>query len=163
MTAGQCKTLYWTFQCVWQLMCLGPLRGWTPISCPDTRRDFLVHRGIRKRWLHSYCWLSEMCMCVPNNEMLTKPENVWPFCFPLPRTARHLMLSAAIFFINSLPLTVCNASPARSLHPSHFKTSIKAKVFEMEIYSRVARRKQPQTCIDWPVLLVKRMTFFLRL
>ena len=66
--AGQCKTLYFMFQCVWQLMWLCPSCGRTPSSWPDTRRDFHVRRGAsscsNKRWLHPYCWLARLCVCV---------------------------------------------------------------------------------------------------
>lgn len=66
--AGQCKTLRFMFQCVWQLMWLCPMCGRTPSSCPDTLRDFHCHRGAscceNKRWLHPHCWLSLNCVCV---------------------------------------------------------------------------------------------------
>lgn len=45
MAAGQYKTLYFMFQCAWQLMWLCPMCGRTPSSCPNTLRDFHCHRG----------------------------------------------------------------------------------------------------------------------
>lgn len=66
--AGQCNTLRFMFQCVWQLMWLCPMCGRTPSSCPDTLRDFHCHGGAscceNKRWLHPHCWLSLNYVCV---------------------------------------------------------------------------------------------------
>lgn len=173
--AGQCKTLYFMFQCVRQLMWLCPSCGWTPSSWPDTRRDFHVRRGAsccsNKRWLHPSCWLARPCVCVCVC-MCVCVHFERSKCLPLFFSLLQLFLMpfSAFFFLYSSALTVriAQAFSLLCFETTHtwittryhlFNTSGKPGLFEMETYSRVTVTHPGETeygCrltgIDWPVL-----------